>query len=73
MAEQVAQEVHPAQAAQCSAPLGATPGATLEHALERCRQAQVGNPSGEGFAYGDHQPGASETTLYCFAEACGYE
>jgi hypothetical protein len=39
---QVAQEVHPTQAAQCSAPLGATPAAALEHPLDRCRQPQVG-------------------------------
>jgi hypothetical protein len=46
VAEQVAQEVHPA----------ALPGATLEHALDRCRQAQVG--------IGDHQPGANQATLF---------
>ena len=40
--EQVAQEVHPAQAAQCNAPLGATLAAALEHPLDRRSQAQVG-------------------------------
>ena len=50
VAQQFAQEVHPA-------PL---PAAALEHALDRCRQAQV--------SVGDHQPGASEAALYCFAE-----
>ena len=35
------------------------------HQLDRRRQAQVG--------IGDHQPGASEAKLYCFAEASGYE
>ena len=35
---QIAKEVHPAQAPQCSAALGATPGAALDHALDRCRQ-----------------------------------
>jgi len=64
VAEQVAQDVHPAGAFLLSAPLGATPGATLEHALDRCRQAQVG--------IGDHQPGASQATLHCLAEAYGY-
>ena len=46
VAEQVAQEVHPAEAFLPSVLLAATPGATLEYALDRCRQAQVGNPSG---------------------------
>ena len=53
--QQVAQEVHPAQAAQCSAPRGATPAAALEHAPDRCRQPQVG--------VRDHQPGSSQATL----------
>jgi hypothetical protein len=39
------------------------PAAALEHALDRHRQAQVGNPSGEGFAYGDHKPGAGQASL----------
>ena len=43
--QQVVQEVHPA-------PLPAT---ALEHAPDRCRQAQVG--------VRDHQPGSSEATL----------
>lgn len=41
------------------------PAAALEHALDRCSQAKV--------SVGDHQPGASQTALFCFAEACGYE
>ena len=47
------QEVHPA-------PLPAT---ALEHAPDLRRQPQVGNPSGESFAYGDHQLGSSQATL----------
>ena len=65
VAQQVAQEVHPTEALLPSAPPGATPRAALEHPLDRRRQAQVG--------IGDHQAGACEATLYCFAEACGYE
>lgn len=65
VAEQVAQEVLSAEAFLPSAPLGATPGATLEHALDRCSQAEVG--------IGVHQPGASQATLYGLAEAYGYE
>jgi len=60
VAQQVAQEVNPAEAFPTSAPSGATPRAALEHPLDRRRQAQVG--------IGDHQAGASETTLYLLAE-----
>ena len=55
MVEEVVQEVHPAQAAQCSAPRGATPATALEHAPDRRREPQVG--------IGDHKPGASQATL----------
>ena len=55
MAEQVAQEVHPAQAAQCSVPCSATPATALEHPPDRCRETQVG--------VRDHKPGSSEATL----------
>ena len=55
VAQQVAQEVHPAEAVLPSAPLGATPGAALKHALDRHREPQVG--------VRDHQPSASQVTL----------
>ena len=53
--KQVAREVHPAQATQCSAPPGATPATALEHPLDLRSQPQVG--------IGNHKPGASEATL----------
>jgi hypothetical protein len=33
-------------------------------------QPQVSNTSGEGFAYGDHKPGASEATLLLLRRRC---
>ena len=55
MAKQVAQEVQPAQAAQCSSPRVAKPTAALEHPLDRCRQPQVG--------VRDHKQSSSQATL----------
>jgi hypothetical protein len=55
VAQEVAQEVRPA-------PL---PAAALEHALDRCRQAQVG--------IGDHQSGASEAALFERAQGLAQE
>ena len=63
--QQVPGELNPAQAAQCSAPPGATLAAALQHPPDPVGETAVG--------IADHELDPRKAALYCFAEACGYE